>query len=134
MKHGKKNTAPKGKQRRPGGYGRSEEPIIRRDDYGDGFYTDEVELKRRRQVKEERDARQEEELQKEPMSRRTRKMINIAVCGVIVAVVLITGVVLSLTVLFKTEKIAVEGSTHYTEQQGRAGKRPGARGKPFPQR
>lgn len=117
VKNGKKNTAPKGKQRRPGGYGRSEEPIIRRDDYGDGFYTDEVELKRRRQVKEERGARQEEELQKEPMSRRTRKMINIAVCGVIVAVVLITGVVLSLTVLFKTEKIAVEGSTHYTEQQ-----------------
>ena len=51
------------------------------------------------------------------MSRRTRKMINIAICGAIVAVVLITGVVLSLTVLFKTEKITVEGSTHYTEQQ-----------------
>lgn len=113
----KKNGAPQNKRRRPGGYKRAEEPIIRRDDYGDGFYTDEVELKRRRQMKEERDARQEEELQKEPMSRRTRKMINIAVCGVIVAVVLITGVVLSLTVLFKTEKIAVEGSTHYTEQQ-----------------
>lgn len=113
----KKNSPPQNKRRRPGGYKRAEEPIIRRDDYGDGFYTDEVELKRRRQMKEERDARQEEELQKEPMSRRTRKMINIAVCGVIVAVVLITGVVLSLTVLFKTEKIAVEGSTHYTEQQ-----------------
>lgn len=113
----KKNSAPQNKRKRPGGYKRAQEPIIRRDDYGDGFYTDEVELKRRRQMKEERGERYEEELQKEPMSRRTRKMINIAICGAIVAVVLITGVVLSLTVLFKTEKIAVEGSAHYTEQQ-----------------
>lgn len=113
----KNGSAQQKKRRRPVEYKRDGEPIIRRNDYGDGFYTDEVELKRRRQTIQERDDRQEEELQKEPMSRRTRKMINIAICGVIVAVVLITGVVLSLTVLFKTEKITVEGSTHYTEQQ-----------------
>lgn len=112
----KNSSAQQKKRRRPDEYKRDGEPIIRRNDYGDGFYTDEVELKRRRQTIQERDDRQEE-LQKEPMSRRTRKMINIAICGVIVAVVLITGVVLSLTVLFKTEKITVEGSTHYTEQQ-----------------
>lgn len=96
-----------------------EEPIIRGDEYGDGFYTDEVELKRRRKRKEDQllKAQQEIELKKEPMSRRTRKAINVAICAAIIAVVLITGVVLSLTVLFKSEKIEVEGATRYTQQQ-----------------
>lgn len=95
----------------------TEEPIIRRDDYGDGFYTDEVAMKRNAAMQAEEEARIQEELSREPFSRKTRKAINIAVCGAILLVILITGIVLSLTVFFKSEQIEVEGSAHYSNQE-----------------
>ena len=95
----------------------TEEPIVRRDDYGDGFYTDEVAMKQNAAMQAEEEARIQEELSREPFSRKTRKVINFAVCGAILLVILIVGVVLSLTVFFKSEQFEVEGSAHYSNQE-----------------
>ena len=52
---------------------------------------------------------------KKPLSKRQRKLKNIALCSGIVLVVLMVGAVLSLTVLFKCEKIEVTGVSRYEE-------------------
>ena len=85
------------------------------DDYNE-FYVDEVEESRRRE-KEERTARREDvrSARRKPASPLRRKLIRIISTVVIVAVILIVGVVLSLTVLFKTESYKVVGNTLYLE-------------------
>ena len=52
---------------------------------------------------------------KKPLSKKQRKMKNILISGVTIVGVLAIGVVLSLTVLFKCEKIEVSGSSRYEE-------------------
>lgn len=52
---------------------------------------------------------------KKPLSKRQRKMKNILISGVTIVGVLTIGIILSLTVLFKCEKIEVSGSSRYKE-------------------
>ncbi|WP_407385684.1 FtsQ-type POTRA domain-containing protein [Ruminococcus sp.] len=54
---------------------------------------------------------------RKPLSPAQRKIIRILSYGSIAAVVLIVGVVLSLTVLFKTQVYEVTGITKYSEQE-----------------
>ena len=84
------------------------------DGYGD-FYVDEVD-ERRRKVREERDIeRESRRLEKKPVSPARRKFMRIVSTFVIVAVIIIVGVILSLTVLFKTQSYEVVGNTLYLE-------------------
>ena len=53
--------------------------------------------------------------QRKPISPLQRKLIRILSYGAIVAVVLVVGVILSLTVLFKTQAYEVSGVTKYSE-------------------
>ncbi len=61
--------------------------------------------------------KKKEKKNKPPMSQKTRKIINIVICSVIILVVITVGVILSLTVLFRTENITAEKSKHYSEEQ-----------------
>lgn len=89
-----------------------------RRDYGDEFYTDELEMKRRRS----RQRHQPDEdlpqidLDKRPMSHRSRKLKNIGIASVMVTVILAIGIVLSLTVFFRSEEFTVEGAEYYSAQ------------------
>lgn len=85
------------------------------DDYNE-FYVDEVAESRRRE-REERAARREDAraARRKPVSPFKRKVIRIAGTALIVAVILIVGVILSLTVLFKTGAYEVNGNTLYYE-------------------
>lgn len=85
------------------------------DDYN-AFYVDEVAESRRRE-REERTSRREEArpARKKPVSPLRRKLIRIVSTVAIVAVILIVGVILSLTVLFKTSNYKVIGNTLYLE-------------------
>ena len=82
------------------------------------FYTDER-VERKRRKKEENQAKKEKKKaeKRKPMSPTRRKIIRILSYGAIIAVVLIVGVVLSLTVLFKTQAYEVTGNTKYTEEE-----------------
>lgn len=86
-------------------------------DYGDEFYTDELELKRRR-AKQKHDEKlvSNIDFEKEPMSHRRRKLKNVGVAVSIVSCFLIIGIILSLTVFFRSEEITVEGAEHYSAQ------------------
>ena len=85
------------------------------------FYTDERPERREREKasKSERKpkkAKKQKEKRK-PMSPTRRKIIRILSYAAIISVVLIVGVVLSLTVLFKTQAYEVTGVTKYTEEE-----------------
>ena len=54
---------------------------------------------------------------KKPLSKGQRKLKSIIFTGTVVGVILIIGVILSLTVLFKCEEIVVEGNTMYNEEE-----------------
>lgn len=89
-------------------------------DYEDGYYVDEYGEKQ----KQERRAREIRAQEQEVIRRRKKSLTSsqikrrrIALYSSIFAIVLIIGVVLSLTVLFKTEKIEVEGDKYYTKEQ-----------------
>lgn len=86
-------------------------------DYGDDFYTDELELKRKR-ARQKIDERQlpEIDIEKKPLSHKKRKLKNIGVAASIISIILIIGVVLSLTVFFRSEQFTVEGAEHYSAQ------------------
>lgn len=90
-----------------------------KEEYNDGFYTDEVAIKNRRKrlLKRKDNNGKTYKKIKEPLSRKQRKVRNIIVSSSILAVVLIVGIVLSLTVLFKCENIEVNGLTKYTKEQ-----------------
>ena len=81
-------------------------------DHKDGFYADEVEI-RKAQAKKQRDRRRKK-LPK-PISPRQRRIRRISAYVCIIATVVIVGVILSLTVLFKTENIYVEGNKYYAD-------------------
>ena len=85
------------------------------DDYNE-FYVDEVEASRRR-ARDMRTSRRQtaRAARRKPISPLRRKFIRTVSTIAIVAVILIVGVVLSLTVLFKTQSYEVIGNTLYLE-------------------
>lgn len=81
-------------------------------DHKDGFYADEVEIRKAQARKERRKRRKKMPKPISPQKRRARKIFAYVT---IITTVIVVGVVLSLTVLFKTENIYVEGNKYYTE-------------------
>ena len=84
-------------------------------------YTDEYAQREERRRRPEQDKKGKKNSKKQekrkPKSPLQRKIIRILSYGAIVAVVLIVGVVLSLTVLFKTQAYEVSGVTVYSEEE-----------------
>lgn len=108
----------KGKRKSSGSKDLKKADEQNRRDYGDEFYTDELEMKRRRS----RQRRQPDEdlpqlnLDKRPMSHRSRKLKNIGIASAMVTVILAIGIILSLTVFFRSEEFTVEGAEYYSAQ------------------
>lgn len=87
------------------------------DEYND-FYVDErVERKVRRKAEVEKRKKVKQAEKRKPLSPTQRKLIGIISSAAIIAVVLIVGIVLSLTVLFKTQVYEVTGSTKYADEE-----------------
>lgn len=89
-------------------------------DFTDGYYVDEFGEKQRQERRAKEIQKQEEEVikrSKKPLTHKQIKYRRLAVYGAIIAVVIIIGMILSLTVLFKTEKILVEGDEYYYDEQ-----------------
>ena len=88
-------------------------------DSSNDFYVDEIRERRRDLSREKRKkkAEKKKERQSRPMTPTARKIIRIISFIGILTVILVVGVVLSLTVLFKTQAYLVEGNTHYDEQE-----------------
>lgn len=84
------------------------------DDYKDEFFVDESKEKK---AKYERKKREKQKKQKPPISPKRRRIKHIITYCLIFAAVLTIGIILSLTVLFKTEKITVEGNSLYEESK-----------------
>lgn len=89
-------------------------------DFDDGYYIDEygAKQKQERRAKEIHD--QENEVlrrRKNPITPKQLRLRRILIYSGIFVAVLIIGITLSLTVLFKTEKIIVEGDKYYYEEQ-----------------
>ncbi len=100
----------------------SEEKIrnLRPHDFSDGYYIDEYGARQRQQRRAKEIHNQEAEVIHRPKKPLTKKQIRLrraAVYSAIFAVVLVVGLILSLTVLFKTEKIEVEGNEYYYDDQ-----------------
>lgn len=87
-------------------------------DSSNDFYVDEIKERRRERTVERRERKLEKKKEKQlkPMTPTGRKIIRIVSFITILTVILVVGVVLSLTVLFKTQAYLVEGNTHYDEQ------------------
>lgn len=83
-------------------------------EYNDGFYVDEIKARKEKAAKIEE---QKNKNRKAPVSPKRRRAKHIITYVVIFSVIVIIGIVLCLTVLFKTEKINVEGNTLYDENQ-----------------
>ncbi|MCH5300526.1 MAG: FtsQ-type POTRA domain-containing protein [Ruminococcus sp.] len=81
--------------------------------YNDNFFVDESKIRKQKAAKIKK---YKNKNQKAPLSPKRRKIKHIITYVIIFSVVLIIGLILSLTVLFKTEKINVEGNTLYDEQ------------------
>lgn len=89
-------------------------------DFDDGYYIDEFGEKQRRERRAKEIHNQEKEViyrRKKPLTSKQIKRRRILLYSGIFAIVLIIGVILSLTVLFKTEKIEVEGDEFYYDDQ-----------------
>lgn len=89
-------------------------------DFEDGYYIDEFSARRRQKqrIKELHEQEQEPARKlKKPLSAKQFRLKRILLCSSICAVVVIIGAVLSLTVLFKTENIEVEGNKYYYDDQ-----------------
>ena len=111
--------------RRPEKPIRDEEDMLSEfsDDTND-FYTDERPQSRRREdprdakkAKKQSNKQAKKQEKRKPKSPLQRKIIRILSYGAIISVVLIVGVVLSLTVLFKTQAYEVTGVTRYSEEE-----------------
>lgn len=85
------------------------------DEYND-FYVDEVGKRRERAAAERpKEQKTRKRSPRKPVSPMRRKLTRIISYLVIITVVLVVGVILSLTVLFKTQSYVVEGNTKYNE-------------------
>lgn len=89
-------------------------------DHEDGYFVDEYAEKQRQEKRAKQIRKQENEViyrNKKPLTRKQIRIKRILISSAIFAAVLIIGVILSLTVLFKTEKIEVEGDIYYDKDQ-----------------
>ncbi|MBQ4128358.1 MAG: FtsQ-type POTRA domain-containing protein [Ruminococcus sp.] len=81
------------------------------------FVDERVERKRVKKQQKQSAKKAKKEKAKKPVSPLVRRIRNIITSCVIVAVVLIVCVVLSLTVLFKTQNYEITGTTRYTQEE-----------------
>ena len=91
-----------------------------RDSDDGGYYIDEYSEKQRQEKRAKIIRKQEREVirrNKKPMTAKQVRLRRILISAGIAAAVIIIGAVLSFTVLFKTEKIDIEGDIYYTEDQ-----------------
>lgn len=89
-------------------------------DFEDGYYIDEYSVKKRIDRRAEVIRKQESEVirrRKKPLTQKQARIRRILLASATLLVVIAVGVILSLTVLFKTEKIEVEGCSHYYDEQ-----------------
>lgn len=89
-------------------------------DFEDGYYIDEYSARQKQKKRAKEIREQETEVirrRKNPVTQKQLKIRRTLLYSAIFAVVLAIGVTLSLTVLFKTEKIQVEGDKYYYEDQ-----------------
>ena len=89
-------------------------------DFEDGYYIDEYSEKKRQEKRAKEIRKQENEVihrNKKPMTSRQVRLKRILISAGIFTAVVIIGIILSLTVLFKTEKIDIEGDYYYTNEQ-----------------
>ncbi len=90
-------------------------------DFDDGgYYVDEFAARKKQERRAKEIRNQESEVIRRHKKHKTPKQVRrlrILLYSGIFAVVLIVGVILSLTVLFKTEKIEVEGDNYYYDEQ-----------------
>ena len=89
-------------------------------DFEDGYYIDEYSEKKRQEKRAKEIRKQENEVirrNKKPMTSKQIRIKRIIISIAIFLVVVIIGIVLSLTVLFKTEKIDIEGNIYYDNDQ-----------------
>ena len=114
-----RNASRKPDTRRPGASARDDEDMLSEfSDDTNNFYVDEqLERKQRSQraALEKKERRKAEK--RKPLSPLQRRIIRILSYGAIITVVLIVGIVLSLTVLFKTQVYEVTGVTKYSESE-----------------
>lgn len=85
-----------------------------------GYYIDEYSEKQRLEKRAKVIRKQEREVirrSKKPLTAKQVRLRRILVSVGIAAAVIVIGAVLSFTVLFKTEKIDIEGDIYYTEEQ-----------------
>lgn len=89
-------------------------------DFEDGYYIDEYGARQKQERRAKEIHEQENEVikrPKKPVTQKQLKIKRILIYASIFAFVLVIGIVLSLTVLFKTEKIEVEGNKYYYDDQ-----------------
>lgn len=89
-------------------------------DHEEGYFIDEYAEKQRQEKRAKEIRKQESEVirrNKKPMTSKQIRIKRIVISVAIGLAVLIIGVILSLTVLFKTEKIDVAGDAYYDQQQ-----------------
>ena len=93
---------------------------LRPQDFEDGYYIDEYSEKQRQERRARVIRKQEQEVirrNKKPMTAKQVKIRRIMITAATLLLVIVIGVVLSFTVLFKTERIEVEGSSYYYDDQ-----------------
>ncbi len=89
-------------------------------DFEDGYYIDEYAEMQKREKRARVIRKQENEVikrNKKPLTQKQIRRRRLLISVGMIALVLVIGIVLSLTVLFKTEKIDVEGDEFYYEDQ-----------------
>lgn len=118
----KKPQRPRARRPQPRPIEDEEEMLAEFSDDTNEFYVDEVQEhrasgRRRDGHKNSSEKAKKPKKEKKPLSPTQRKLIRILSYGAIISIVLIVGVVLSLTVLFKTQAYEVTGNTRYTEDE-----------------
>lgn len=89
-------------------------------DFEDGYYIDEYSEKKKIDRRAEVIRKQESEVirrNKKPLTQKQARIRRILLASATLLAVIAVGVILSLTVLFKTEKIEVEGCSYYYDEQ-----------------
>lgn len=89
-------------------------------DFDDGYYIDEYSARKKQQKRAKEIHKQESEVikrNKKPLTQKQIRRRRIFISVGLSLAVLAIGIVLSLTVLFKTEKIDIEGNEYYYDDQ-----------------
>lgn len=102
----------------PGRQDDDEDMLSEFSDDTNNFYVDEQKERRQRTQTQSREKKQHGKNEKrKPLSPLQRRLIRILSYGAIITVILIVGIVLSLTVLFKTQVYEVTGTSKYSESE-----------------